>query len=418
VHVRALSDFKEAHFDPASQDRLLAKSGKVQATLQGSDFEFTTKVQLQKLNDEFATPENVRYVLPKGLRKGSQEHVDLLIDTDDLGAGGYKLLIAQQDGISHAVDFKILPNPPKIENLPILVNAGLRTQHFTLKGERLEQVSKLEMPGAVLDLGAPAADQTERSVTVELKSSPQPGTVLPAKAYVEDRSAPLNFPEALEIIGPLPLIASSKLSLPAGLAISIRSDEFPSGYTLNAMLDVKNITRKSVLRLSCADGVGQHAELHIGEQASAWSLQQLSPDQLFLAFDTSGLPAGCQLQALIDNGTDGVSQPFTLAHILRIPQVDSFTVADAPPQNGTRQYELTGRNLEMIQKLGWDSSNGVEITGLPTPLAGPGLKQSVRINLPDPPVPQAAVYFWLRGDQEGRASTIQAPQSPAPGLTP
>jgi hypothetical protein len=412
VHVRPLSDFKEAHLDPASQDRLLAKSGKVPATLKGSDFEFTTRVDLQKLNDEFATPESVRFLLPKGLRAGPQDRMDVQIDTKELDPGGYKLLVTQQDGKSHAVEFKILPNPPKFDNLPILVNHGVVKQHFVLKGERLEQVSKLEAPGAVLDLGPPGTNQTERSLTVELKSSPQPGTVLPVRAYLEDRSEPLSLPGALDVIGPLPAIASSKLSLPTGMAVTVRSDEFPSGYTLNAMLDVKNIERQSVLRLTCADGVGQRADLHIGEQASGWNLQQLSPDQLFLAFDTSGLPAGCALQAVIDNRLDGSSQPFTLAHILRVPQIDLFTVAGTPPQNGPRQYQLTGQNLEMIEKLGWDDRNGLEVSGLPAPLPGPGLKQSIQIDLPDPPTSEALLYVWLRGDKQGRGTTIKSPVLP------
>ncbi len=81
IHVVALSDFKTAHLDPASQDRLLAKSGKVPVTLRGTDFEFTTKVELQKLNDEFATAQSLRFLLPKGLREGPQDHMDVQIDT-------------------------------------------------------------------------------------------------------------------------------------------------------------------------------------------------------------------------------------------------------------------------------------------------------------------------------------------------
>jgi hypothetical protein len=176
----------------------------------------------------------------------------------------------------------------------------------------------------------------------------------------------------------LPVIASSKLSLPSQMAIAVRAEEFPAGYTLNAMLDVKNIERKSLLRLACADGVGTPETLHIGGQTANWALQQLSPDQLFLAFDTSGLPAGCSLQAVIDNGRGGSSQPATLAHILRVPQVDSFTVADSPPQNGIRPYQLTGQHLEMIEKMAWDDSNGLDVSGLPAPLPGPGLKQSIQ----------------------------------------
>ena len=412
VHVRPLSDFKESRLDPGSQDRLLARSGKVAATLRGADFEFTTKIELQKPNDEFATPESVRFKLPKGLREGEQDHMDVQIDTGDLDPGAYKLLISQQGGKSHAMEFRVLPNPPKIDNLPIVVNQGAVAQHFVLKGQRLEQVSRLEAPGAVIDLGTANADETERNVTVELKSALQPGTELPVKAYINGRSAPLTFPDALEVIGPLPVITSAKLSLLTGMAIAVRQDEFPSGYTFNALLDVKNIEGKSVLRFGCADGAGEHTDLRIGEQGSGWSLTQLSPDQLFVAFDTTGLPADCVLQAVIDNRAKGTSKPFTLAHIVRVPHIDSFTVADASSQNGTRQYQLTGENLELIEKLGWDEKNEIAVAGLPVPLRGPGLKQSIQTPLVDPPSSDAVVYVWLRGDKQGRATTMKVPGLP------
>jgi len=410
VHVMPLSDFQTAHVDPASQDHLLTKSGKTPVTLTGSDFEFAEKVELKKLHDEFAVAENVRFLLPKGLRAGPQDRMDVQIDTEKLDPGPYALLISQQDGKSHPVEFKILPNPPKIANLPILVNHGGGVQHFVLKGERLDQVKKLEAPDAVLSLSPPRADQVERSLTVELKSSPKPGVTLPITEYIEDRSEPFRLPDALQVTGPLPVIASSKLSLPSQMAIAVRAEEFPAGYTLNAMLDVKNIERRSLLRLGCADGVGTTETLHIGGQTANWALQQLSPDQLFLAFDTSGLPAGCSLQAVIDNGRGGSSQPATLANILRVPQFDSFTAADSPRQNGIRQYQITGQNLEMIEKMGWDDSNGLEVSGLPIPLPGPGLKQSLPINLPDPPSPDTVLYVWLRGDTKGRTTVIKAPE--------
>lgn len=421
VHVRPLSDFTRAKLEPASQDQLLAKSGKIPVTLAGSDFEFTTKIELKKVNDEFATAEPVRFLLPKGLRQGPQDHIDVQIDTHDLDPGAYELLIEQQDGKSHPVDFKILSNPPKIENLPILANQGVSTQHYVLKGERLTLLAKLEAPGATLDLSPAAADDSERNVTVQFKSSPQPGTALPIKAYLEDRSQPVVLADALQVTGPLPVIASSKLSPPAGMAIAIHPDEFPAGYTLTAMLDVKNIERKSVLRLACDDDVGQNAALRVGEETATWNLQQLSQDQLFLSFDTSALPAGCSLDAVLDNGRDGRSEPFTLAHIIRLPQIDSFTAGDAAP-NGSHSYLLTGQNLEMIEKAGWDQTNGIEIGGLPTPIPGPGQKQSLPMTLPDPlpnaPNAEAVLYVWLRGDKQGRATTIKAPPLPVSGVMP
>ena len=428
VHVAQLSDFSKARVTEASQDRLLAKSGKLPVTLEGSDFEFTTKVELQKLKDEFATPETVRFLLAKGFRKGQQDHMDVQIDTNDLVPGAYELLISQQDGKSHPVNFEILPNPPQIGNLPIIVNHGVAAQHFVLKGNRLGLIARLEAPGAIFNLDPPGsnpagsnparADQTERSLTVELTTSPQPGTALPVKAWLTDRSEPLVFTDGLQITGPLPAIASSKLSLPAAMAIAVRSGEFPAGYTLNAMLDVKNVERGSVLRLACADGVGDQTALHIGEQNGSSNLQQLSQDQLFLAFDTSRLPAGCSLQAVIDNGRDGRSPPSTLAHILRVPQIDSFTLSDNTSQKGPRTYQLTGQNLEMIEKSGWDENNGTELISLPEPLPGPGLKQSVQVVLPDPLNPHAVLYVWLRGDQQGRTTTSQAPPLPPAPAAP
>jgi hypothetical protein len=417
VHVLPLDDFKNARLDPASQDRVLAKSGKVPVTLTGGDFEFTTKIEVQKANDQFATPEGVRFLLPKGLQRGPQDHLDLQLDTEHLDPGVYHLLIAQQDGKSHRVDFKVLPNPPKINNLPILLNEGVVTQHFVLKGERLEQMSRLEAPGIVFNLSPPTPNQTERNLTVELKSSPRSGTVLPVAAYLEDRSEPLQLRDAVQVTGPLPVIASAKLSPPKEIAIKVRSDEFPAGYTLNAMLDVKNIDRQSVLRLACAEGVGVNASLHIGEQTATSNLQQLSPDQLFLAMETDRLPAGCSIQAVIDNGVGGTSQPFTLGHIIRMPRIDAFTVVDTASSGATREYQLTGQNLEMIEKLGWDKSSGVNVSGLPTPLPGPGLKQSIQVSFPESPAHDSSLYIWLRRDQEARESVIKAPPLPAPPAT-
>jgi hypothetical protein len=265
----------------------------------------------------------------------------------------------------------------------------------------------------VLELSPAAANQAERSLTAELKSAPRPGTSVPVRAYVEDRSEPITLPDALEITGPLPVIASVKISLPAVSAIGLRPDELPAGSTLNALMDVKNIERTSTLRLGCADGVGDKMALHIGGQTGQWSLQQLSPDQLFLAFDSSALPAGCSLRAVIDNGRETSSQPFTLARIVRIPKIDGFTVSPDPPRDGVRQYAITGENLEMIQRIGWTEGEPVDVTGLPIPLSGPGLKQSIAARLPDPPKPDATLWIWLRGDPQGRATNIPAPLLPA-----
>lgn len=421
IHVEPLSDFQTARLAPRSQDVLVAKAGKIPVTVTGADFEFTTKVEVKKVGDEFATAAPVPFLLPKGLREGPQDHMDVQVDTHDLDPGEYELRIAQADGNPHPVPFKILPNPPKIDNLPILANQGVAVQHYVLKGERLDELTRLEAPNVTLQLEPAASNGAERNLTVQLKSNPQPGTTVAIEAYMKDRTEPLTFDDALQITGPLPVIASSKLSLPAGIAMAMRPNEFPAGYNLTAMLDVKNIARGSTLQLACADDPATAAALHIGLENQSYSLQQLSQDQLFLSFDTSPLPAGCSLQALIDSGRAGRSQPFVLAHIIRLPQIDSFTLsADSAPKN-MHTYVLTGRNLEMIEKAGWDQNVGLAVEALPVPIPGEGHKQSLTIDLPEQSGPPADLYIWLRGDAGGRATTLRnpapsnsAPPAPAP----
>jgi hypothetical protein len=406
VHVRPLSDFERAKLQPASQDRLIAKTGKIPVTLEGDDFEFTTKIELKNASDEFATAQPVRFILPKGSRKGPQDHLDVQIDTADLDPGEYTLLVSQQDGKSHPVDIKVLRPASKIDNLPILANQGVAAQHYILKGERLDLLAKLEAPGVAFDLGRVAFTESERNVDLHLKSDLRPGTVLPIKAYLTDRNRPLTLADALRITGPLPVIASFKLSMPADMAIAIKPGEFPAGYTLTAMLDVKNIEPRSMLRLACLDDAAPRVSLHLGEQNEAASLQQLSQDQVFLSFDTTAWPAGCPIQAAIDNGSGGKSEPFSLGKIIRLPRIDEFKLSDEQAAPATHVGMLSGRNLEMIEKVGWDQLNGSEVPGLPAPIPGQGQKQLLRVNLPDPPSARAAIYIWLRGEKTGRITTI------------
>jgi hypothetical protein len=416
LHIEPLSDFKGAGLEPASQDKLLAKSGKVPVTLTGSDFEFLTKAELKKLNDEFAVAEPARFLLPKGLREGPQMNADVQIDTSALEPGKYALLLSQQDGKSHQVPISILPSLPKIDNLPILANQGEATQHYVLKGERLNLLRKLEAHGATFDLSETVPGRTDRSVTVQLRSDLKPGTRLAIEADVAERSEPMTLPDALQITGPLPAVASSHLSLPNNMAITLPADEFPAGYNLTALLDVRNVEARSVLKLACLEGIGNAVSLHVGEQNARYSLQRLSDDQLFLSADTSEFPAGCALEATISNEGTGQSPPYTLAHIIRVPQIEAFESTTQTQLDGKRGYLLTGRNLEMIEKLGWDQLEGVPVTVLPIPLEGQGQRQELQVSLPDPPPQQhTTLWVWLRGEKTASATTIGAATKSAGG---
>jgi len=406
IHLRPLSDFKTAQLDSNSQNTLLAGAGKVPITLRGSDFEFTHKVELQKAGDEFATPEAVRFLLPKGPRLGPQESMDVQIDTASLNPGSYTLSITQDDGKSHLVNLRVLPTAPRFDNLPVPVNQGVAAQHYVLKGARLDLLAKLSAANATVELGNVLSGGTERDITVHLDTASAPGTTVPMQVELTDRSATVLVPDALQITGPIPAIVSSQLSLPPGTDVTLRPNEFPAGYTLTAVLDVRNIDPKSELRLACAEEIGAHPSLHIGSQDAVSILQRLSPDQVFLSYDTSAFPAGCTLEATIDNGRDGRSQPFVLAHLIRLPRIASVMPSAASAPNGLHAFEITGDNLEMIGQLGWDQNIGVEVPGVPAAIPGQGQRQSLIVNLPDAPTPSAPLFLWLRGETSSRATTV------------
>ena len=64
---------------------------------------------------------------------------------------------------------------------------------------------------------------------------------------------------------------------------------------------------------------------------------------------------------------------------------------------------MTGRDLELIEKTGWDASNGHAVEGLPAPVAGEGDEPSLKVRLPWPsPAPHAPLFIWFRGEAEGR----------------
>ena len=432
LHLRPLSDFKTTQLDVASQNVLLAQTGKVPITLRGGDFEFTTKVEIERIGDEFATPETVRFLLPKGPRLGPQQSMDVQVDTGALNPGPYKLMITQQDGVSHPVNVRVLAAAPKLDNLPILVNHGLSAQHYVLKGERLNLLAKLTAPNATLELGQALPNGNERDLTVHLNGDAVPGAAIPVEADLTDRAEKLVLADALQITGPLPAVASSQLSLPKDLDVAVLPNEFPAGYTLNAILDVRNANAKSELRLACADDVGVHAALQVGAQNANSSLQKISADQLFLSFDTSSFPAGCALTASLDNGRAGHSPPFTIARLIRLPRILSIKPvvaailtapatangsAAAPAPNGARTFEITGNDLEMIGQMSWDQNKGVDVSGLPAAIPGQGQRQSLLVNLPEASANGAPLYVWLRGETVSRATTVTLPGAPDPAAT-
>ncbi len=405
VGARPLGDFKSARLRPESQDQLIARAGKVPITVEGSDFEFVNKVELEKIDDRFNSAVPVPFVLPRGIRRGLQPRMDVQVNTIDLDPGDYRLLIAQVDGKAQPVDVKVLALPPRIDGLPLLVNVGDTNKPTALHGEHLDSVTKLEATKGSVELGP--GTSSERKITLRMPADLEPGTRVGLKVYVKDMAQPLEFREAIKVVGPRPRILESKVSTPEGMEVSLHPGELPSGYFLSTMLRVKNVEAGSSVRLGCTTGTSSEVTVRIGEQLTGASLQQLAPDQLFLSFDSSAWPSGCIVTARVDGGSDGESEPFQLGRIVRVPKIENFRLTSEEVAPGLYIGVLTGQNLETIERTGWEAAHSNSVMGLPTPLPGEGQKQSLKIKLPWPsPAPHAPLYIWLRGTKQALATTI------------
>jgi len=401
IEVKPLSDFASAKLMAASQDLLVAKTGKVPLILEGSDFEFVTKVEIEKVNDKFSAPDRVPFVLSQGLREGPQEHLDIQVNTVDLDAGQYKLLIYQVDGKEHPVSLKILPSPPHIENLPVVLNQGMSAVAFNLKGERLDLLKRLEVANGSAELGAETPNQTERKLLLHMAPEIDAGTSLAMKAYIKDRSEPLTLADAVRIVGPRPKITELKIYQPPKQDVQLEDGELPGGLYLSALIRVQHLQSNSVVKLGCERAGGVELSLHLGERAGPVSLQQLAPDQVFLSFDSGVWLNGCFLEARVANGSEGESEAFKLGRIVRVPEIEQLKVG-----TDSVSGSLIGQNLETIEKTGWSADQEEAVDGLPLPAPGEGQKQTLQIRVPSPPDRHAQLYVWLRGESKPRPTKI------------
>jgi hypothetical protein len=264
IEVRPLSDFSKVSPVAHSQDLLVEKTGKVPVTIEGSDFEFVTKVEIEKVNDKFATPAPVPFVLPQGLSKGVQDRMDIQVNTIDLDAGDYKLLITQLDGKTHVAPLKILSAPPVIGNLPVVLNQGASQVEFRLKGQRLELLDHLEVARGSIRLAAACANQKERNLNLEMANDIAAGTSLAIKAYIRDRSEPLILSDAVRIVGSRPSITEVRISQPPEQDVQLDPGELPGGMYLSAMMRVQHLQSNSSVRLSCEQPGGPAVTLRLG----------------------------------------------------------------------------------------------------------------------------------------------------------
>ncbi len=400
LNIQNLSDFAKAHLTSESQDRLISHTGRVPVAVEGSDFEFVTKVELAKPSDKFFTPTPVPFALAPGFRKGLQTRMEAQINTIDLDPGDYQLHFTQPDGKSHDVPIAVLPVPPHIANLPIILNRGDQNCTVTLRGERLNLLARLESPGVRMTLDAANPDGTERRLTLRADPNLHSGESLDLKAFLENRSQPWVISRAIELAPARPAILDSQISLPPSVGVALKPGELPAPYYLSALLKVDHLSAEVAVALRCRGDSQDRLVLRPGTKPEAGKLDQLSSQQIFITFDDSVFPSGCDLLAQIQSSGD--SNDRDLGRVTLLPKINdvSFDAQDAT---------FTGSDLETIGRAGWDPENGVPIQDLPTPIAGEPRKQELRVALAPRPDTNPPLYIWLRGEESGRATFVTIP---------
>ena len=306
----------------------------------------------------------------------------------------------------HEVPFKVLPTPPRISNLPLLVNMGPGFEQIVLHGAGLDRIESLSADSARITLGDPRKGD-ERDAEIKLNSDAKLGERLTLQMKIKDFEQQVNLTDALLVAGPRPAITNVRTALPSDSGVTLQPGEITANSFVSFALDVKNAGTVSAVHLSCDDGLG--LSIKTGDSQGSARLTQELPEALFLAFDPQsvGRP-GCAVMAKIQTADNGDSVPVKLGVIVRLPKIDSFQMTDEKASENAYYGSLKGQDLEAIGKVGWDANVGTPVDAIPAPVAGSGSEETLRISMPWPaPSPHAPLYVWLRGETAGRVTAAK-----------
>ncbi|HEV2417088.1 MAG TPA: hypothetical protein VGX94_04750 [Terriglobia bacterium] len=410
VRLRPYSDFSGVKLTPDSADALRAKNGVVNLNLVGADFEFVSKATLET-DDNASSAKPLSFTLPAGADAGEQLQMDVKVATDGLTPGKHRILLTQTDGKTQAVPVVVHPPNSEIADAPYAANLGESSQVIIIHGTSLERIEGLAGDNAAWEL-APVPEGshglTERSVTIKLHAGLSAGQTLSPNMTIEGIGQPTLIPGLVRVAPPRPKIMSVTDSFPTADNVALRTGEIPAGEAVSFSLHTENATAPS-LDVACANTTDERMALDLKPggplgQNSLAQLDDAGDGILFLSLDPGTVgQSGCQLTAVVTTSDAGASDPVTLGRVIRLPHIGKFSLSSDALGRSLYAGTLTGQDLQMIEKTGWNAAMGYPVQGIPTPVPGSNIKQTLKIELPwPPPSPGAPVYIWLRGENQGR----------------
>ncbi len=410
VYLHPYGDWKLAKLAADSRDRLVEGTGTVPLKLEGVDFEFVEKAELEQAGAHAGAPVKVSFTLPHGKRGGDQESADAELDTNGLKPGAYRLLLAQSDGVSHPIPVTVLPPSPKFEDLPLRPNLDETSQKLLLRGSGLERIEKLSTEAGEIDLAPLPHAAGTREATIRLSSKACKDQRFDLRMKVQGIETPLTVADAIEIRGPRPRIASVRKSYPQNFGLALNDDEIPAAVTASFALAVAHAGEAPVAEVMCTDPgpLRQRLRLAAGDRNGGARLDLAGEGVLFLSLDPGTVGrSGCRLEARVTS-PEGTSDAYPLGRVLRVPRIEQFVLTDQKLGDAVYAGTLEGEDLDTIAQTGWDAQHGLPVESIPDAVAGEPVKQLLKIELPWPaPAPHAPVFVWLRGESKGRAAGVK-----------
>lgn len=411
VYVHNFGDLTSAKVTPDSSDRLIEGAGKVAVDLTGANFEFVKKVAVVRSGNENAASKDLTFTLAAREENGEQRRLKTTVDTSALPPGAYLLMLTQANGSIQAVPMAIHPPNPQISDLPLRANLGEAQQTVILRGTGLDRITGITSSGAQWELAKDQDNPRERTATVKLTAVAHKGELLEASLSIEGIHKPLRVPDLLHVVGPRPQITDVKASFPAERNIALNKGEIPAGSAVSFAIHGRDIGSRPSLKLDCGNNADtrQTMTLSPGNREGSAELDFTGRNVLFLSMDPGAVGrSGCSLTATITDEVTGTSNPHTLGRVIRLPRIIRFALSDTKLGGSLYAGVLTGEDLQMIDKTGWDVTKGYPVQGIPTPVQGHPQEQVLRIEMPwPPPSPRAPLYVWLRGESQGRLTATR-----------
>jgi hypothetical protein len=413
VNVRPFANFSAMRLSSDSEDRLVSGAGPVPVTLTGADFEFVDRVALAGGSPaKKGAPAPLTFTLSMDPQSPDRRQLEATVDTTSLKPDSYQLVLTERNGATHQVALLVHAADPTLSGLPNRANVGEHEQRIQLHGTHLERIDRITSADATWTLSPNphrAHELTARTVTIQLGPDARVGEHIGATVFAADRHAPIDVPDALDVVAPRPAITSSDQSFASRSDVALRPGELPVGVPVSFVIHATGLGARPTIRLACASDETRRMAVGLDQDDGHATLALAGDEKLFLSIDPGRVgQSGCVVSAIVDNEATGASDPYQLGRIVRLPRIDRFSISDETAGDGLYIGTLVGEGLELIDRTGWTATVGSGVLGIATPVPDAPGQQTLRIAVPWPsPSPHAPLYVWLVGEHNARLTTVK-----------